>query len=266
MPEAYKIGRSLSGLFLYKYILPHGYFLNIRSTVNLQPIFFMELSYYGHACFGLTIGGHRLLIDPFISPNPLAAHIDVASIEADFILISHAHGDHIADAVSIAQRTGAQIVSNYEIITWFEEQGIKGGHPMNIGGSWAFPFGKLHLVYAAHSSAFPDGRYGGNPAGFIIETEAGNLYYSGDTALTYDMKLIAEKWKLDLAILCIGDNFTMGYQDAAIAAEFIGCDRIVGMHYDTFPYVQIDHSAAQAAFSAKGKALTLLEIGGRLLV
>jgi len=221
----------------------------------------VKLSYFGHSTFLLQIKGANLLFDPFITPNDLAKEVDVNSIPADFILISHGHEDHVADAVSIAKRTGATVVSNFEIVTWFGSQGVKKGHPMNHGGSWSFDFGKIKYVNAVHSSVLPDGTHGGNPGGFVISTDEGNIYYAGDTALTYDMKLIGEADKLDYAILPIGDNFTMGIDDAVKAADFMNCKEIIGMHYDTFGYIVIDHSEAKSKFSAAGKKLTLLNIG-----
>jgi L-ascorbate metabolism protein UlaG (beta-lactamase superfamily) len=221
----------------------------------------MKLSYYGHSTFLLEVQNCSILFDPFITPNELAGDIDVESISADYILISHGHEDHVADAVSIAKRTGATIVSNYEIVTWFGGQGIENGHPMNHGGSWSFDFGSVKYVNAVHSSVLPDGTYGGNPGGFILSTDEGNIYYAGDTALTYDMKLIGGTANLKYAILPIGDNFTMGTDDAVIASDFIGCKEIIGMHYDTFGYIKIDKEEAKDKFSTAGKTLTLLNIG-----
>lgn len=226
----------------------------------------MEILYYGQSCFGISLGGKNLLFDPFISGNELAKEIDVNSIPSDYILISHAHQDHMTDAEAIAKRTGAKIISNYEIVMWYGEKGIS-GHPMNHGGSWDFDFGKVRYVNAIHSSVFPDGTYGGNPGGFVIESKEGTFYFAGDTALTWDMKLIPMVApKLDFAILPIGDNFTMGYEDAAIASEFIECDNIIGCHYDTFGYIKIDQDAARKVFSAKGKELILLNIGESITV
>ena len=221
----------------------------------------MKLSYYGHATFLLEIKGSNILFDPFITPNELARDIDANAIPADYILISHGHEDHVADAVSIAKRTGATVVSNYEIITWFGGQGVENGHPMNHGGSWSFDFGSVKYVNAVHSSVLPDGTYGGNPGGFIISTDEGNIYYAGDTALTYDMKLIGDTANLKHAILPIGDNFTMGIDDAVIASDFIKCKEIIGMHYDTFGYIEINKEEAKDKFSTAGKNLTLLNIG-----
>lgn len=221
----------------------------------------MKITFYGHSCFGIEVNEKHLLIDPFISPNELAKDINVNEIPADYILISHGHEDHVADVQSIAERTGSKLVSNYEIITWYASQGIENGHPMNHGGEWKFDFGTIKYVNAVHSSVLPDGTYGGNPGGFIIRTEEGNIYYAGDTSLTYDMKLIGETENIDRALLPIGSNFTMGVQDAVIAAGFINCDKIIGMHYDTFEFIEIDKEDAKNKFSNAGKELTLMNIG-----
>ncbi|MFN8153134.1 MAG: metal-dependent hydrolase [Bacteroidia bacterium] len=221
----------------------------------------MNITYLGHSCFTLEVNGKTILFDPFIQPNEMARHIDVNAIHADFILISHGHMDHIADAVSIARRTGATVISNWEIIQWLNGQGIENGHPMNIGGHWFFDFGKVKCVNAVHSSSLPDGTYGGNPMGFLLETEEGNVYYAGDTALTMDMKLIGDYKKIDVAFLPIGNNFTMGIDNAVIASDFIRCEKIIGMHYDTFGYIKIDHDEAYGKFAAAGKELILINIG-----
>lgn len=169
--------------------------------------------------------------------------------------------DHIADAVSIAQRTGATVISNWEIVQWLNNQGVTNTHPMNIGGHWFIDFGKVKCVNAVHSSSLPDGSYGGNPMGFLLETEEGNVYYAGDTALTMDMKLIGDYKKIDLAFLPIGNNFTMGIDNAVIASDFIRCEKIIGMHFDTFGYIKIDHDEAFGKFAAAGKELILMNIG-----
>lgn len=221
----------------------------------------MKITYFGHSCFTLEVNGKVLLFDPFISPNEQAKHIEINTIHADFILISHGHMDHIADAVSIAQRTGATVISNWEIIQWLNNQGVTNTHPMNIGGHWFFDFGKVKCVNAVHSSSLPDGSYGGNPMGFLLETEEGNVYYAGDTALTMDMKLIGDYKKIDLAFLPIGNNFTMGIDNAVIASDFIRCEKIIGMHFDTFGYIKIDHDEAFGKFAAAGKELILMNIG-----
>ncbi|MBK5285644.1 MAG: metal-dependent hydrolase [Bacteroidia bacterium] len=224
----------------------------------------MKITYYGHSCFGMEVNGKKLLFDPFISPNPLASGIDEQKIGADYILLSHGHEDHVADAESIAKRTGATVVAAYEVAMWLNKKGVEKYHPMNIGGHWFFDFGKVKCVNAVHSSSLPDGSNGGNPMGFLIESSDSNFYYAGDTALTYDMKLIGEFKNIDLAFLPIGSNFTMGVDNAVIAADFIRCDRIIGMHYDTFGYIKINHEEAKQKFTNAGKELILMNIGETL--
>lgn len=221
----------------------------------------MKVTFYGHATFLLEIAGKHILFDPFITPNEKASSVDIESIAADYVLLSHGHQDHMADAEAILARTGATLVSNYEIVSWYGNKGVSNSHPMNHGGTKAFDFGKVKCVNAIHSSVLPDGSYGGNPMGFVVESEEKTFYYSGDTALTYDMKLLGEFHQLDLAFLCIGDNFTMGIEDAIRAADFIGCNEIIGMHYDTFGYIEINHEEAIKAFSEAGKRLHLLDMG-----
>jgi len=220
----------------------------------------MKITFLGHASLQIQIGEINILVDPFISGNPKASHIDVNSLKADYILITHAHQDHILDVEAIAKRTEAIVISNFEIVSHFQGLGIE-GHPMNHGGSWEFDFGKVKYVNAIHTSSFPDGSYGGQPGGFVIEGEHKNIYIAGDTALTYDMKLIPLQIKLDLAILPIGDNFTMGIDDAIIASDFVECDKILGYHFDTFGYIEINHQEAKQKFFDKDKDLMLLEIG-----
>ena len=221
----------------------------------------MKLTYFGHSCFSVEVGGKTLLFDPFIKPNELAKDVAFDQIKADYILITHGHFDHIADAVELARQTGAKVITNFEIYTWLGQQGIEKAHPMNHGGAFTFDFGRVKYVAAVHSSLLPDGTNGGNAGGFVIESKEGSFYFAGDTALTYDMKLIAEEFQLRFAVLPIGDNFTMGVKDAIRAAKFVACTQIVGMHYDTFPPIKMDHSAAQKAFSEAGLHLHLVPIG-----
>ncbi|QFZ55787.1 metal-dependent hydrolase [Oceanihabitans sp. IOP_32] len=223
----------------------------------------MKITFYGHACLGIQIDDIHILVDPFISGNPKAEKIDIETLKADYILITHAHQDHILDVEAIAKRTDAVIISNFEIVTHFGNLGIE-GHPMNHGGTWDFEFGSVKYVNAIHTSSFPDGSYGGQPGGFVIEGERKNIYIAGDTALTFDMKLIPLHTKLDLAILPIGDNFTMGINDAILASDFVECDKILGCHFDTFGYIEIDHEEAKRKFFESGKDLMLLEIGEHL--
>lgn len=221
----------------------------------------IEITYFGHSSFLVKVAGKKILFDPFISPNEKASHIDISSISADYVLISHGHEDHVADAEKITKSSDAMLVSNYEIAVWFAGKGVKNYHPMNHGGSKVFDFGKVKYVNAVHSSTLPDGSSGGNPGGFVIQHEAGTFYYAGDTALTYDMKLIGEEYKIDFAFLPIGDNFTMGIHDAIKAADFVGTKKIIAMHYGTFPFIEIDLEAAKKAAESAGKELIIINIG-----
>ena len=224
----------------------------------------MKITFYGQNCLGIEIQGKHILVDPFITGNDLAKDkIDINNIKADYILLTHAHTDHTLDAEAIAKNTGAIIVSNFEITNYYEAKGIE-VHPMNHGGSWKFEFGKVKYVTAIHTSSFGDGTYGGQPGGFVIQGEHKNIYIAGDTALTMDMKLIPMYTKLDLAILPIGDNFTMGVDDAILASDFVQCDKVLGVHYDTFGFIEIDHEEAKRKFYSAGKDLMLLEIGESL--
>lgn len=224
----------------------------------------MKITYLGHASLSIEAHGKVIIVDPYITGNDLAKNIDIDKLEADYILITHAHFDHISDVETIVKRTGAIIISNYEIVTYYQNKGFK-GHPMSHGGTWQFEFGKIHMVNAIHTSSFADGSYGGNPAGFVLETAHHRIYIAGDTALTYDMKLIPKViGKLDLAVLPIGDNFTMGFDSAIIASDFVECDKILGYHYDTFGYIKIDHKEAISKFSSQHKELILLDIGKHL--
>lgn len=222
----------------------------------------MKITYYGHSCFLIEVIGKKLLIDPFITGNPLAEDVDIDKIRCDFVLLTHGHPDHVGDLEAVMKNNPeALIVGIWEIHTRYSEKGFK-THPMNKGGWWNFEFGRVKMVNAVHSSSFPDGSYAGEPVGFVLDTSEGVVYISGDTALTLDMKLIPMTCPpLDLAIMPIGSNFTMNYQDAVIASQFIECDKILGCHYDTFGYIKIDHAKAQTAFSEKGKELILMEIG-----
>lgn len=221
----------------------------------------MKITFYGHSSLALEIGGKHILVDPFISGNPLVnGKIDINDLKADYILLTHAHEDHTLDAEAIAKNTGAVIVSNFEIATYYEKMGIK-VHPMNHGGKWNFDFGTVKYVVAMHTSSFADGTYGGQPGGFVIEGERKNIYIAGDTALTMDMKLIPLYTKLDLAILPIGDNFTMDVDDAIIASDFVECDKVMGVHFDTFGFIEIDHDEAKKKFYDAGKDLMLFNVG-----
>ncbi|WP_109434908.1 metal-dependent hydrolase [Aquimarina sp. AU119] len=224
----------------------------------------MKITFYGQNTLLVKINDINILIDPFISGNPLSKDkIAIDDIKVDYILLTHAHEDHVLDAEAIAKNNNATIVSNYEIAMYYQNRGIQ-VHPMNHGGNWNFEFGKVKYVNAIHTSSFADGTYGGQPGGFIIEGEHKTIYIAGDTALTMDMKLIPMYTKLDLVILPIGDNFTMGVDDAIIASDFVECDKILGVHYDTFGYIEIDHDEAKRKFFERNKDLMLLEIGSSI--
>ena len=227
----------------------------------------MKITYLGHATVLIETAGKKIIIDPFISGNPLAKDkIDVNNLKVDYILVTHAHQDHVLDVQDIAEANpNALLVSNFEIVTYFSKYGIN-GHPMNHGGSWDFDFGRVTMVNAWHSSSFADGTYGGNPAGFVVESEGKAVYIAGDTGLTMDMKLIPLFAKLDLAILPLGDNFTMGVESAAVAADFVESNRVLGYHYDTFDLIKIDQNKAIETFDKAGKELILLPIGNSLEV
>lgn len=225
----------------------------------------MKITYYGHSCLGIEINDIHIIVDPFISGNPKAASIDVDSLKADYIMLTHAHYDHVLDVERIIKRTNATIISNHEIVTYYGNKDFK-GHGMNHGGSWEFDFGTVKAVSAIHSSSFSDGTYGGNPLGFIIQANGKTVYLAGDTALTMDMKLIPMFHKLDLAILPVGGNFTMDIQEAVIASEFIECDNIMGVHFDSFEMIEINHDDAKQTFKNKNKTLNLLSIGEHLTV
>lgn len=225
----------------------------------------MKITYYGHSCFLVEIGGKRLLFDPFVNGNPLATGLDVNAIRCDYIIVTHAHQDHIGDLETVAHNNpGALIVGIWEVSAYYSAKGLR-THPMNKGGWWTFDFGRLKMVQAVHSSVFPDGMPAGEPAGYVVDAADGVLYVAGDTALTMDMQLIPMTCPtLDAAILPIGSNFTMDYVDALVASDFIRCNRIIGCHYDTFGFIKIDHKEAISTFAENRKELILMGIGETL--
>lgn len=220
----------------------------------------MKITYLGHNCLFIETAEHKIMVDPFISGNPLASNIQKENYLPDFIILTHAHVDHVLDVEVMCTLSSAKIISNYEIVTYYEKKGFT-GHGMNTGGNFDFPFGKVGCVVAQHSSVFNDGTYGGNPNGYIIQTEEKTIYIAGDTSLTYDMKLIPQLYgKVDLAIVPIGDNFTMNAKAAATAMGFVDANKALGTHYDTFPPIKINHNDAKNEFSNKGKELILLDL------
>jgi L-ascorbate metabolism protein UlaG (beta-lactamase superfamily) len=220
----------------------------------------MKYTYYGQSCFLLETNSVKLLFDPFISSNPLAKHIDTSKIEADYILVSHGHGDHIGDLITLAKQTKAKIIAMPEITDWLAKQGIENNHSMNFG-KYKFDFGTVRMVWATHSAGLPDGGYGGNPAGFVLEVDDKQIYFAGDTGLTLEMKLLADLYHLDYAILPIGGNYTMDVDDAVIASNYIDCNKVIGIHYNTFPVIEVDSNFAIESFKRAQKILLLPAIG-----
>jgi L-ascorbate metabolism protein UlaG (beta-lactamase superfamily) len=225
----------------------------------------MKITYLGHASLHIEFEETSIIVDPFISGNSLASHIDISALKADYILVTHAHQDHILDVETIAKNTGATIISNYEIAMHYGGKDFK-VFAMNHGGTYKTEAFSAKYVNAIHTSSFPDGSYGGQPGGFVLTANGKSIYIAGDTALTYDMKLIPLDTQLDLAILPIGDTFTMGIDDAVHAADFVQCDKVLGYHYDSFPPIKIDQAEAKQKFTDRHKELILLEIGGSLEV
>ena len=217
----------------------------------------MKLTFYGHATFSITVKGKTLLFDPFFTGNSVAKDIDADKVKADYLFLTHGHGDHSADAVSIAKRTGATCVAAAEVAGWLGKQGVEKIHPVNHGGPIALDFGKVRAVSAIHSSSFNDGSYGGNPVGFVFTTSEGDFYIAGDTALTMDMQLIPLWAKLKFSVMPIGGNYTMDVADAIHASDFVKCNTVVGVHYNTWPIISVDTEKAKADFAAKGKKLLL---------
>jgi len=222
----------------------------------------VKITYHGHACFTIQTSKANLLIDPFLTGNEMA-DVKPDQVNPDFILVTHAHGDHLGDALPIALRTRATVISNYEIYNYMVTNGAQ-GHPMHIGGSHVFPFGKVKLTIAHHGSSFPDGSYGGNPCGFLLWLEGKVIYHAGDTALFSDMKLYGEEG-IDVALLPIGDNFTMGPQDAVKAVGFLQPKVAILMHYNTFPVIAQDAQAVADAIAAQTKARPVILKAGETL-
>ena len=202
----------------------------------------LKIRWFGHGTYGLDIGSHRIVVDPFFAPDNPACPVSCDEVEADFILQTHGHGDHISDTVSLARRTGALVIANFEICNWIAEHGHDNTHGMNIGGGYLFPFGRVEMTLALHSSGLPDGAYGGNPGGFLVTAEGRKLYFAGDTAVFSDMSMIGDEG-LDVAVLPIGDNFTMNAQSSLRAIGFLRPKVVIPGHYDTWPIVAQDARA-----------------------
>lgn len=222
----------------------------------------ISVRYLGHACFEFNFNGIKVLTDPFITYNPLAKDINISELKPDYILLSHAHQDHVADLPNIQAQSNAVVAAIVETAAWVRKQGIADDKVIefNFGGTLDLPFGKVKMVYALHTNSTPDGGYGGAPCGFVFTIGDQKIYFAGDTALTLEMKLL-EDLNLDWAFLPIGGHYTMDYEDAVKAAGFVNCKNIIGMHYDTFSPVTINIDAAKKCFVEAGLDLTLLALG-----
>lgn len=224
----------------------------------------LSLRYLGHSCFEVSHSDTSYLIDPFITGNPLAEAIDISLLSPSHVFVSHGHQDHMADAEAICRRSGAPLVSNYEIVSWFQQKNVP-GYPLNPGGFLDLPTGRVKYVPAIHSSVLPDGSNGGNPGGFVFLLEGAHFYFAGDTCAFSDMQLIPKLCgAMDFCILPLGGTFTMEAQEAVLAAQFVGCNRVIGCHYDTFGPIEIDHDNAIKAFAEADIELTLPKIGEEL--
>lgn len=218
-----------------------------------------KLTFLSHSAWMIEEGHHTILIDPFLEGNPLAKH-KPADLKADFVIVTHAHGDHLGDAIPIVKASGGTIITNFEIANYCTAQGVN-AHPMHIGGAHDFPFGKVKLTPAWHGSSFPDGSYGGTPAGCLITTGGKTIYHTGDTGLFLDMQLIGEMNPVDVMLVNIGDNFTMGINDAVRAVEMVKPELTMPMHYKTFDVIDVNPEEFKKKLKAKGFDVEVLDIG-----
>lgn len=226
-----------------------------------------KLTYLSHAAFLVETNSHKILIDPFLNGNPNAP-VKPADVECDFILLTHGHGDHIGDTVEIAKKNDATVISNFEIAHWAGTEGLA-AHPMHIGGAHDFPFGQVKLTIAHHGSGYEiDGKmqYMGNPAGALLTVDGKTIYHAGDTALCYDMKLLGEMNEIDVALLPIGDNFTMGIDDAVKALEFIKPNLAIPIHYKTFDVIDVDPEEFVQKAKSNGMNAQVMEFGGEISI
>ena len=221
-----------------------------------------KLTFLGHSAFLIESSKARLIVDPFLSGNPLA-RMKPSDVKVDYVLVTHGHGDHLGDSVEIARQNQATVISTFEIATYCQNQGVK-AHPMHIGGARMFPFGRIKLTIAHHGSSAPDGSYMGEPSGLLITLDDKTLYHAGDTGLFYDMKLIGEMNTIDVALLPIGDNFTMGIDDAVKAAEFLHAKTYVPMHYQTFEVIDTDPREFIEKLAGHGFRGNILKVGESL--
>ncbi len=218
-----------------------------------------KLTYHGHSFVEINLKGKNILIDPFISGNPVC-DITPDDVKSDYIILTHGHGDHYGDTVDLAKRDGSTVIATFELAEILKEKGAN-AHDMNLGGSHNFPFGKVKLTIAHHSSSTPDGRYAGDPAGVVLDSEGAVIYHSGDTSLFYDMKLIGEMHRINFALLPIGDNYTMGIDDAVKAAEFLNAETVIPIHYNTFDAIKADAEEFKRKIESIGKKCVVLRPG-----
>ncbi len=221
-----------------------------------------RLTYFSHAAWKIDTNGNSILIDPFLDDNPTSP-VKAAEVKADFIIITHAHGDHIGDSIPIAKRNNSTIISNFEIANWCGEQGVT-AHPMHIGGARDFPFGRVKLAQAFHGSSFPDGSYGGMPASVLVTVESKTVFHAGDTGLFGDLKLIGEMNPIDIALIPIGDNFTMGLVDAVKAVELLKPKKAIPMHYNTFDVIDADPNEFVKRINGLGIEAEVMDYGGSI--
>ena len=219
-----------------------------------------KITFLGHSAFYMEGEKGKLVIDPFLTGNPVA-QIKPEDLKVDFVLLTHGHGDHIGDAVDIAKANNATIIAPFELANYCADQGAN-VHPMHIGGARQFPFGKVKLTIAHHGSAAPDGTYTGNPCGFLITMDGKTFYHSGDTGLFYDMKLIGEMNSIDVAVLPIGDNFTMGVDDAVKATEFLKPKMVIPMHFKTFDVIDVEPGDFVSKVKVLGFNSEILAVNG----
>lgn len=223
----------------------------------------MKLRYFSHSAFQITTqSGTRILIDPFLDGNPTSP-VKSDQVDADYIILTHAHGDHFGDSLKIAKRCGSKFIAVFELANYLESKGCT-AHPMHIGGSYQFEFGKVKFTMASHGAASPEGIYTGLAAGVILSIDGINLYHTGDTGLFYDMKLIGEMTPVDYMLLPIGDNFTMGITDAVKAVEFVNPKFAIPIHYNTFPVIESDPEEFKKQLEAKGKKCIVMKYGSEI--
>lgn len=226
----------------------------------------VKITFLSHSGFLMEAGKHSIVIDPFLSGNPLAK-VNAEEIKADYVILTHGHGDHLGDGISIARNNKATLIAPYELATYCQWQGVQQTHPLHIGGAFTFPFGKVKLTIATHGSAVVQDKniiYTGNPCGVVLTVNDKTIYHAGDTGLFYDMKLIGEMQKLNVALLPIGGNYTMDINDAVKAVELLNPELAVPMHYNTFEVINADPEEFVRKCKAKGFKARILAVGESL--